>query len=167
METENIPLGNVQKRDLITRFEHDLDLDKKQNDFDHYSTSKSVSQNMLNISTIQGLISTMVNTFAIYGEVGLNGFQIALLVLIGVSVVLQFVIFVLLVVLAKSRKEKVNLKRGQKECATSTADLNSTVTSLTGLLLIITSAIAILSIYSTSTINPSLTATLINNSTST
>jgi hypothetical protein len=94
--------------------------------------SKSVSQNMLNISTIQGLLVILINMFYIHGS-HLNGFQIGLIVLIAMSLALQFIIFVLLVVLAKSTEANEKI-----------TNMNTAVTSLSGLLLIITSAISIL-----------------------
>jgi hypothetical protein len=94
--------------------------------------SKSVSQNMLNISTIQGLLVILINMFYIHGS-HLNGFQIGLIVLIAMSLALQFIIFVLLVVLAKSTETNEKI-----------TNMNTAVTSLSGLLLIITSAISIL-----------------------
>jgi len=103
---------------------------------------------MLNISTIQGLIVTMVNMFNIYGS-NLGGMQIGLIVLIVTSILLQFVIFVLLVVLAKSKA--INTKK--------LTDMNSAVTSLSGLLLIVTSAISILAIDSPAVL-PSTTQNL-------
>ncbi len=116
-------------------------LSAKENDFDHYATSKSVSQTMLNTSSIQSLLVILVSVFK-DGSVALTHYQIALVVLIAVSLSLQFTIFVLLVILAKTRKEQFEgLCRG---CTTTS--MNSTVTSLTGLLLIITSAISIVSI---------------------
>lgn len=128
---------NVRSR-VLTRSEHESEIKDQANSFDHYATSKSVSQNMLNISTIQGLIVIMVDIFA--RRTFLNNFQIALIVLICLSISLQFVIFVLLVVLARSRTEQI----GTGCCFTTATALNSTVTSLSGLLLMITSGITIL-----------------------
>jgi len=123
----------------ITQAEHAREMDARvremNTDFNHYATSKSVSQNMLNISTIQGLIVTMVNLFYRHGN-DLGGFQIGIIVLIALSLSLQFIIFVMLVVLAKST-----------ETGGKITQLNMTVTSLSGLLLIITSAISVLAIY--------------------
>lgn len=125
-----LPRGSTGRgQELMTFYEHEMEVEHKTNDFNHYSTSKSVSQNMLNISTIQGHISIMVNLFATAqisssGNIVLSGFQIALIVLIGISLILQFLIFIFLVLLAKSKTDNVNL--GAKSCTTS--DLNSTVT---------------------------------------
>lgn len=116
--------------------------------FDAYATSKSVSQGMLNTASIQSLITQLVNIFianTVNGAAStmrpLNHFQIALVSLIGLSLLVQFLVFVLLVILAASRSKQVT------ETITTTC-LNSTVTMLSGVLLIISSAISILSISS-------------------
>lgn len=138
---------------LLTKSEHDSEIKDQANSFDHYATSKSVSQNMLNISTVQGLIVIMIQIF-VNNRTQLNGFQIALIVLISLSLALQFIIFVLLVVLARSRTEII----GTNCCRTTTTALNSTVTSLSGLLLMITSGITILA----TTANPQLNVNTTN-----
>lgn len=93
---------------------------------------------MLNVSTIQGLLVTLVNMFYQNKKLGtaFTGFQIALIVLIAISISLQFIIFVLLVILAKA-----------KEANQKISDMNTTVTTLSGLLLIVTSAISIIATY--------------------
>lgn len=126
---------------LLTRETHDADLEMQAQIFDHYATSKSTSQGLLNVTAIQGLITNLINIFAL-GRFG--GFQVALIVLIGLSMTLQFVIFTLLVVLSKSRTEQI----GTSCTATS---INSTVTSLSGLLLIVSSAVSALTIYVSTT----------------
>jgi len=116
-------------------------LEKKESDFNNYATSKSVSQEFLNTSSIQAQIAMLVGLFAsrTHSETPLNGFEIALIVLIGVSLLLQFVIFVLLVVLAKSTTEKVS-----RNCTAT--NINNTVTSLSGLGLIVNLIISVVSI---------------------
>ena len=108
------------------------DLDSKHN---NYSTSKSVSQISLNTTTIQ----TQIYIFVLLLSMPItNGFQITLLIFIPASLILQFTIFVLLIILAKSSKEKVTKKY-------SATTINSFVTALSGLLVIITSLITIVS----------------------
>ena len=97
---------------LLTREKHEADLEIQAQIFDHYATSKTTSQSLLNVTAIQGLITNLINIFAI-GRLG--GFQVALIVLIGISMTLQFVIFTLLVILSKTRTEQV----GQNCTATS------------------------------------------------
>lgn len=115
--------------------DRELETRELKSEFNSYATSKSVSQSMLNVSTIQGLLVIMVNTFHFYGT-DLGGFQIGLIVLICLSITLQFIIFVLLVVLAKATDTTGKI-----------VSYNMAVTSLSGLLLIVTSAISILAIY--------------------
>jgi hypothetical protein len=139
MEEYHPPLSarELQERGLVTRAEMEMELSTKANDFDHYATSKSISQTMLNTASIQSLLVILVSVFK-DGATALDNYEIALVALIAVSLCLQFTIFVLLVILAKSRKEQFD------RCNCTTTSINSTVTSLTGLLLIITSAISIL-----------------------
>lgn len=114
---------------------HKTIIDKVKADDNTYATSKSVSQNMLNISVIQTQILQMVNILQ-YST--MNTWNIMLIVLLSNSLVLQFIIFTLLVLLAKSTTEQVT-----KYCMAT--GMNSLVTTLSGLLLIITSAITIIS----------------------
>jgi len=101
-----------------------------------------VSQNLLNTTGIQALIVILISTLArsVSGDT-LTVFDVALVSLIGVSLTLQFTIFVLLVILARS-KDVTNAR---------TETLNTVVTSLTGLLLIISSAVSVLGTYSSVT----------------
>jgi predicted RND superfamily exporter protein len=120
-------------RDKIIK-EKDSELKDNNNDWNTYATSKSVSQNLLNTTSITGQITLLVMVYSKVTDV-LTGFQTALIVLIITSLFLQFVIFVLLVVLAQSTDEKI--------CGYfSATNLNSLVTSLTGLLLILGAAIS-------------------------
>lgn len=141
---------------LLTKDQHENIVKDINNSNDHYTTSKSVSQNMLNLSSIQGLIVILLNVASLNR---LNGFQTALVVCVCVSMSLQFVIFVFLVTLAKSRTEEI----GGGCCATTATSLNSTVTSLSGLLLIVTSAVTTLAVYApTTSTTPIMTTTLVN-----
>lgn len=110
-------------------------IDKIQNDANMYATSKSTSQSMLNITVIQSQIFHLVN---ILQDGNINTWNIVLLVLLSNSLVLEFIIFVLLVLLAKSKTEQVT-----KYCTAT--PMNSWVTTLSGLLLILTTAITIIS----------------------
>ena len=113
----------------------------KEQDFNTYATSKSVSQNLLNMTSISNLITLLVLLFSSVDGGKLTGFQITLIVLISLSLSLQFIIFILLVVLANAKTERVT-----RSCTATS--LNNTVTSLTGLLLIISTGITAVSINS-------------------
>lgn len=144
----------IAERGLLSRETHENVINQKEHAFDSYATSKSNSQNMLNMSVINTLISILVNLFRTITiqRRSLDGFEISLVSLIALSLTLQFIIFVLLVVLAKSRTEQVT------ETITATS-INAAVTSLSGLLLIVSSAISVLSIASPTTVS---TASLFN-----
>lgn len=123
---------------LVTREEADAAQKAKDTAFDAYATSKSVSQNLLNTASIQFLIVIVVSLLK-RDPLRLVALDVALLVLISLSLVLQFTIFVLVVVLAQAREEQVT-------AACTATNLNSLVTTLSGALLIVTSAISVVTI---------------------
>lgn len=118
---------------LLTLETHQAILDKVREDDNTYATSKSTSQNLLNLSVIQSQISLLVSVIA--GPI--NGWAKTLITLLSLSLSLQLVIFVLLVILAKSKVEAIG-----KFTATG---INALVTSLSGVLLMTTSAITAVS----------------------
>ena len=94
--------------------QNQLLLELEREKFNTYATSKSVSQNLLNTSVITQYIGIVINLFTIRNATSqFTGFQIALLTFICISFVLQLVIFILLVILSKSKNEKVG-----KRCTT-------------------------------------------------
>ena len=128
----------LEKDQIIQQKE--TELIEKDHEWNSYATSKSVSQEFLNVTSIGSQITLLVMLFATTGG-DLTGFQISLVVLIASSLSLQFVIFVLLVVLVQAKKEEI----GRSCTATS---INGVVTSLTGLLMIISVAITAVSLNS-------------------
>lgn len=128
---DEIELDITDKQLLLKQ--KDLDIQKKDSDWNAYATSKSVSQSFLNTTTITSQITLLVLLFAAK-DGPFKGFQIALIVLISASLLLQFIIYVLLVILAQAKDEQIT-----KSCTATF--LNGIVTSLTGLLMIISAAI--------------------------
>lgn len=114
---------------------HHAVIDQIKNDANTYATSKSNSQNLLNISVVQSQILLLVNVLQLNR---INAWGAVLITLIANALILEFIIFVLLVLLAKSKTEQVT-----KYCMAT--GMNSLVTTLSGLLLIITSGITIVS----------------------
>jgi hypothetical protein len=117
---------------LIPIEAHQAVVKKIQTDANEYSTTKSYGEISLDLSVIQMQVFQLVN-LAYY--VTLGGGEIALVVLLCLSLCLQFLIGTLLVLLAKSKTEKVT------RCCMATGT-NSMVTILTWLLLIIGFAIS-------------------------
>lgn len=116
-------------------------------DSNDYSTKKSIGQHHLNLSSIMYLISLFLAVFSdgVNPATGrYNPAQIALIVLICVSISLQFVIFVLITILANSKTENLSTS---PRCTCTATGVNNLVTSLTGLLLIVTTAITSVSTY--------------------
>lgn len=136
-DDESNGLGN---RDLIPKTEVEFLLDKKESDFNSYATSKSVSQEFLNTGTIQAEISLIVGLFASRdNSLPLRGFEIALITMVSLSLVIQFIMFILLFVLAAAKKEQIS-----KRCTATM--INSLVTSLSGLSLIINIVVSVVSV---------------------
>lgn len=119
-------------RGVIPIEEHERSLIDKETTFDKYATTKSVSQISLNTASIQSQIYILIS---FVGPV-LNGFQIALFIFIPCAILLQILIYILLVILAKASKEEI----GQ---FTATG-INATVTILSHLLVIVTFTVTIL-----------------------
>lgn len=109
-------------------------------DINSYATSKSYSQAHLNTANLSMIITIMVNILIYHTGVTLSGAKIGLLVLCGTALVLQFIIFLLLTILASSSTNKIT----SKGCECTAVGINSTVTFLTGLLLVNTLTISIM-----------------------
>jgi len=127
-------MSEPQQPLLISKLRHDLDIENLNNTFNTYATSKSYSQNLLNISLILSLIATIVTTLS--GT--LTNRKIAMLVFIFLSILIQLIMFIMLVILAKSTTENI----GRTCTATK---INISVTILSGILPIIAGTISILS----------------------
>lgn len=126
-----------RKRNRLLRkekAEHDLEIERINNEHNNYTTSKSVSQNLINTSLIISLINTVV---VVIKSGNLNGYKITLIVCIALSVSIQILMFILLVVLAKATQEKIG-----RSCTAT--QINVWVTILSGILPIISGTIAIL-----------------------
>ena len=130
--TRDIEMVLSNEKEVIPVEIHKAVVEKIQTDDNIYATTKSTSQGYLNTTIFQSQIFQLVS---IIQYTLLRGWDIALIVFICLSLCLQFVIFVLIVLLAKSKTEQVT-----KNC-TATA-INNLVTSLTGVLLIITISIS-------------------------
>ena len=137
---DNDPMQRMDPDSLLTLETHQAVLDKIKEDDNTYATSKSTSQSLLNLSVIQSQISLLVAVIAS----PLNGWSRALITLLTLSLTLQLVIFVLLVILAKSKTEAIG-----KFTATG---INALVTTLSGVLLMNTSAITAVSKFSNTTL---------------
>lgn len=129
----NDPVQAGDPNSLLTLETHQAVLNKVRDSDNTYATSKSTSQSLLNLSVIQSQISLLVTVIA--GPI--NGWAQSLITLLTLSLTLQLVIFVLLVILAKSKIEKIG-----KYTATG---INALVTTLSGILLMTTSAITAVS----------------------
>ncbi len=131
------PIKDVKKRNKSLQKEkavHELEIERINNEHNNYTTSKSVSQNLINTS----LIISLINTVVVVIKAGdLNGYKITLMVCIAASISIQIIMFALLVILAKATQEKIG-----RTC--SATKINVWVTILSGILPIISGTIAIL-----------------------
>lgn len=110
-------------------------------DWDSYTTSKSFAQTNLNLAGIGTQISLLLAVFNTNHP--LTGYQIGLIILISFSLTLQIIIFALVATLAAAKTNTVT--KGGFSC--SVVAINSSVTTLTGILLIIGLAISSISVY--------------------
>lgn len=131
---------NLSRELVYTEGEVQAKLAEKDSDNNDYSTKKSVAQNHLNVSGIQLLISIILSVFS-NGD--MNGYRISLIVLCCISINLQIFIFILVTYLASSKTEDMRL------CIlkTTATSLNNLVTSLSGILLIVTCSITLVATY--------------------
>jgi len=83
-------------------------LEKERDKFNTYATNKSWSQEGLNTAIISQYVGIFIGLFSTYdSSKGFTNFEIALVVLVGISLVIQFVIFTLLVILIRTTRDKV------------------------------------------------------------
>lgn len=139
----------MEERGLVTPVYTESQLQDKlkiaDQDNNDYATKKSVSQNHLNLSGVMYLISLFLAVFSEGRDPATGQYrpaQIALIVLISLSITLQFVIFTLVTILANSKTEQLSTR-----CRCSATSVNNLVTSLSGMLLIVTAAITSVSGY--------------------
>jgi hypothetical protein len=111
-------------------------------DWNSYTTTKSYSQTHLNLATIGLQISTLVSALAIH-KGSSSPFLTALIVLISTSLALQVLIFALVAILAAAKSN--NISKAGFNC--TAVAINSLVTTLSAILLIITTAISTVSAY--------------------
>lgn len=154
-EAENAAEVYFNNRSM-TREQQNTALEKRENEFNTYATSKTYQEGMLNTSLIQSQIGLIVSVISSGINGTFSGFQIALMVLLSISISLQFLIYVLLAMLAKSKK----IDSTKKRC--NVASINVAVTSLSGLLLIVTSAILSLTSYGVNSANVTTTPGITN-----
>jgi hypothetical protein len=122
-------------RELRLAGQDQLLLERERDKHNTYSSNKSVSQEFLNTAIITQYIGIVVSLFSSHDySKPFNGFEIATLVLISLSLILQFTVFVMIVILLKASRDQAT-----KTC-TATA-LNSMVTSLSALSLIVNIAV--------------------------
>ena len=117
--------------------EQNVEQDVEQ-DTNIYASHKSVSQNLLNTSVIQGNIGLLVFVYA--NDRDDEGFGKAMIILISISLALQFVIFILLTILLHVKQ---NYQVHRKITAVG---INSIVTALSGITLVINIAITAVSL---------------------
>lgn len=141
-EENIIPISYQDVPQMLTRETHQrevqVQLEQQADKFNTYATQKSVSQNLLNTALITQYIGMLVHIFTLFSSGNFNGFAVALLVFLFGSIVFQIVIFVLLVILAKTTRDNPN-----DRC--SATSINIWVTALSGISVIVTITITSLS----------------------
>lgn len=109
-----------------------------ENDAAHnlYSSTKSIGQQFLNISVITNYIQILVNIFSLPTAL-INRFDIALIVLISVSMINQGFIFIIVTILYKATNDRIS-----QNCTATM--LNNLVTTLTAITVILNIPITVL-----------------------
>ena len=111
---------------------------EEEQDVNMYSSHKSVSQNLMNTSIIQGNIGLLIFVYANDKED--YGFGKALIALISISLALQFIIFILLTILFHVKQHY------QFHRKITAVGMNSLVTALSGIVLMVNIAITTVSL---------------------
>lgn len=97
------------RRGYISIDKYRMLIDQKSAEFDRYATNKSVSQDVLNFSTFQQQIGLILSMF-IGIQTGITPIQIVFCVFVGLSIIIEIVLFVFISKLAQSKKEQVTKK---------------------------------------------------------
>jgi len=143
-----VPIGDgtfLTRKELI-----DIKLERQKDKFNTYASHKSVSQELLNTSIIQGQIGLIIGLFVLKASATtaegkiLNAFEIALLVLIAVSLLIRFTMFVLIIIMLRTSRTQVS----KKVTTCTVTEINNTVMSLSGLTLILDIAITTIAVQS-------------------
>lgn len=133
----------IDSRATISVANHKIAIQRQENSFNAYATSKSFSQEFLNTANIQYQIGLMIALFSVRDNTQmLSGFEITLITLITISLIIQFLMVIMLALLAKSTTDKCT-----KNCTTQS--INSIVTILSGLALILNITITVVSVETT------------------
>lgn len=103
MDTINDDDDDMESGVMITRnnrfaLMRDLEREHDNNEFNNYASTKSVSQELLNTTSIQQLIGLLISLLSLM-EKPYDGFMITTIVLITVSLSLQIIIFILIVLI--------------------------------------------------------------------
>ena len=101
-----------------------------------YSSTKSIGQQFLNISVITNYIQILVNIFSLPVEL-ISRFDIALIILISISMINQGFIFIIVTVLYKATNERIS-----QNCTATM--LNNLVTTLTAVTVVLNIPITVL-----------------------
>lgn len=115
--------NNDDERGVISISKHNMLLKDKESDFNTYATNKSVSQSVLNFSTFQQQIAFIISLF-VGKNTPISGLEITFIVFVGISIVIEIIMFILISLLAKTKTEQCT----KKYTATS---INNGVTILT------------------------------------
>lgn len=131
-------IDHLQNSIQYERDVKDMRTQMLENDAAHnlYSSTKSIGQQFLNISVITNYIQILVNIFAI-PITSINRFDIALIILISLSMINQGLIFIIVTVLYKGTNEQIT-----QNCTATM--LNNLVTTLTAVTVVLNIPITVL-----------------------
>ncbi len=128
---------NTQNEKFIIQ-QKNTELLKKENDWNTYSTKKSYGEGYLNTESVLINITLLVSIYwsRWITSIALNPFQVALIVLLIISLTFRICLYIFLAILANSKTEYILPWL-------SATTLNNLVTSMAGIMVFITSAISV------------------------
>lgn len=134
--TREFHTNEIQQKELLLQ-QKDAEIQRKDNDWNTYSTKKSYGEGYLNTDSVVINITLLVSVFWTnwIASDNLNSFQIALVILLIMSLCLRLLLYVFLSMLANSKSE-------QMTTWFTTTGLNNFVTSLAGILVFVTAAVS-------------------------
>lgn len=106
-ENEEMYIDANGETGVIAISEHNHLLKQKESDFNQYATNKSYSQELLNFSTFQQQIGYIISMF-VGKSTTVTPIEIVFVVFVGISIIIEIIMFVLMSMLAKASTEKLS-----------------------------------------------------------
>lgn len=129
LETKKTAINDMLR--IMKSNDLDMQRERDMSEFNSYASTKSVSQELLNTTTIQFLIGTLVSLFVSQRQ-PYSGIAIAAMVVVSLCLTLQVIVFILIALIYK----ETNLESAKAK--------NSLVTTLSTVVLITNIAVTVI-----------------------